>query len=51
LEDDRLTAENLYKQGALRANDFFEKVGVDLRVLGTREARDLSGNTFLWLLP
>jgi hypothetical protein len=51
LENDALSNHELYKQAALKANDFFEKVGVNLRVLGAREARDFSGNTFLWLLP
>ncbi len=51
LEHERLTDKELYRQAAIRANDFFEKVGVDLRVIGAREARDFSGNTFMWLLP
>ncbi len=51
LENAGLTDDELFKQAALRANDFFEKVGVDLRVLGAKEARDMSGNTFIWLLP
>lgn len=51
LEEDKLTDDELYKQAALKANDFFEKVGVELRVLGAREAKDFSGNTFIWLLP